>query len=288
MELKPTPVCRPVLDQDTEAVLELCSHIWEGEDYIPYVWQDWLVDQRGFLAAVEYGERLAGLCRLVRLSEGQWWLEGMRVHPDLAGRGIGSHLHAYMLERWQGMGGGVIRLATMHDNVRVHRICARTNFQRLGEITAFRAPALAEPCDAFRPLSLDETLQALACSLESPGLNLSYGMYDLGWQWCVPDRETMAQVIRAGRAWWWRHDQGLLLLWEDQETDEFLLVIQLAACPLDQQVDLLLDFRRLAARLGSSSVEWNLPPSTEAMPALLEAGFQRSWDDSIYLYELRQ
>lgn len=288
MEWKPTPVCRPILPGDTEAVLELCSHIWEGQDYIPHVWQDWLADWRGSLIAVEYGGRLAGLCRLVRLSQEQWWLEGMRVHPDLSGRGIGSHLHAYALQRWRKYGGGVIRLATMRDNLRVQRLCQRTHFSRIGEITSFRAPALAEPCQAFRPVQTAEIPHALAFALQRPGLNLTYGMYDLGWQWCLPEIETISQVVQGGRAWWWRADDGLLLFWEDRQAQTPFFVIQLAACSMEQLPALLCDSRRLAAALGAPSLEWNLPPDTPAMSALLAAGFQRSWDNAVYLYELRR
>jgi hypothetical protein len=63
-----TPViCRPALPKDTGAVLEFTRHIWEGEDYIPEVWSEWLADHQGLLATAEYSGSVAGLCKLSQL-----------------------------------------------------------------------------------------------------------------------------------------------------------------------------------------------------------------------------
>ena len=48
-----TVVCRPALAKDTEEVMELCSHIWDGGDYIPQVWDEWLADPDGLLGVAE-------------------------------------------------------------------------------------------------------------------------------------------------------------------------------------------------------------------------------------------
>ena len=96
----PVFVCRPALPKDTPQVLELSGHIWEGHHYIPSVWEDWLGDAHGLLCVVEYGKRMAGFGKLTRLSASQWWLEGLRVHPDFEGRGIASHIHDYLLQYW--------------------------------------------------------------------------------------------------------------------------------------------------------------------------------------------
>ena len=38
----PRVVIRPTLPSDTPDVLEFCKRIWDGHDYIPYVWDEWL------------------------------------------------------------------------------------------------------------------------------------------------------------------------------------------------------------------------------------------------------
>jgi len=88
--------CRPALPSDTADVLELTSTIWEGQDNIPEVWENWLSDSTGLLAVAEYQGRVLGLSKLTRLSESDWWLDGLRVHPDFEGRGVASSMHDFL------------------------------------------------------------------------------------------------------------------------------------------------------------------------------------------------
>jgi len=57
-------VCRPALPKDTAGALALTSRIWDGHDYVPYLWQEWLDDQQGMLAVAEYAGRVVGIARM--------------------------------------------------------------------------------------------------------------------------------------------------------------------------------------------------------------------------------
>lgn len=103
---KLTVVCRPARQSDTQEVMELTSTIWEGDDYVPKVWQDWLADPEGILAVAEHEDRVIGLGKLTLLAPGEWWLEGLRTHPDFEGHGVASHLHEYLLNFWLQNGKG--------------------------------------------------------------------------------------------------------------------------------------------------------------------------------------
>ena len=80
---------------DTSAVLAMSSLIWEGEDYLHYVWQDWLNDREGLLLVAEYAGKIVGTAKLTRLAEHSWWLEGMRVHPEYEGHGFATHIFEF-------------------------------------------------------------------------------------------------------------------------------------------------------------------------------------------------
>jgi GNAT superfamily N-acetyltransferase len=121
-------VCRPALPKDTADVMALTREIWNGNDYIPYVWAEWLADPEGLLAVAEYGGRVVGLAHLSSKGSGEWWLQGLRVHPALQGRGIASRLHGYILDTWQRNPGKVLRLATSSARLPVHHLCQRTGF----------------------------------------------------------------------------------------------------------------------------------------------------------------
>src|SRR5512133_3688147 len=65
--------CRTARASDTDDVMELTSTIWDGGDYVPQVWAEWLLDQHGRLVVAEYEGKVVGLGKLTRLSDQDWW-----------------------------------------------------------------------------------------------------------------------------------------------------------------------------------------------------------------------
>ena len=57
--------------------------------------------------------------------------------------------------------------------------------------------------------------------------------------------------------------------------------------PVDSLEELLVDYRRLMGEVGYQSAGWVAPNNPEVLPVLERAGFQRSWDKSLYVYELK-
>ena len=136
----PHVVCRPALPLDAPDVLEFTKFIWDGHDYIQYVWKDWFADPQGLLAVAQYGPHAVGMAKVTLLSPGQWWLEGLRVDPKFQGLKIGSHLHEYMDAWWLKHCDGTLRLMTSSQRVQVHHLCERTGFAKIAEVTGYDAP----------------------------------------------------------------------------------------------------------------------------------------------------
>ena len=281
-------VCRPALPKDTPDVLELTRTIWDGHDYLPAVWDDWLRDYDGMLAVAEYGGRVVGTMKLTRLAPGEWWLEGLRVHPQYQGRGFASHMQDYILDVWQRLGVGIIRLATGSSRKAVHRLSERTGFQKIGEITAFAAETITPATEmrgSFTSLHQGEARAALDMARD-----LQAGLMDLGWQWTSPSIEKLAEAIFQGQTWWWRPGAGerrALLAAHIDDDDEagVSLVVSLLACPPVDLVGCLHDLRVLAGSLGQTRVGWYAPLGVGLEPALLGTGFRRDWEDALFLFE---
>ncbi len=48
---------RPMTPADTPAILAIASRPWEGSDYLPWVFDDWIADRDGeFVAALHDGQ----------------------------------------------------------------------------------------------------------------------------------------------------------------------------------------------------------------------------------------
>lgn len=284
-------LCRPARQEDTAQALALAALIWEGDDYIPYVWEKWLADPHGVLAVAEWKGQIVGLGKLTRHSPGSWWMEGLRTHPDYEGRGIASQIFRYLQDTWQQAGDGILRLATHSENLPIHHICERNRFQRLGELVIYKAPPLEQSCQAFQPATPAEMPVVLARLKSSQLFQQNLGLLDIGWTWTDPAEEIIRPTLEKGLAWWWRaaieqEQMGLVLVILDPEAEEETAqwVIQGIDCPQERLSDLLLDIRRLAFTDAGRTVSWNLANRPEIIQAAQAAGYDRAWDLSLYIY----
>jgi GNAT superfamily N-acetyltransferase len=287
LDLLTSIVCRPALCKDTEEVFELCSHIWEGGDYIPMVWEEWLGDREGILGVAEMGGHVAGVFKLTKFAEREWYMEGLRVHPAVQGRGIASHIHNYVVETWRRMGSGIIRLTTGSYNVKIHQMCEKSGFRRIAEFIPYRAPSLRDRKSQFSLLTNEEAQEVLDDVVVNPVHAYSWGLINLGWVYANPQLKHIHEAVQAGHAWKWKGNEGFLSIWEDREDEGKEPGIQLAGCSVDGLEELLVDYRRLMGEVGYQSAGWVAPNNPEVLPVLERAGFQRSWDKSLYVYELK-
>jgi GNAT superfamily N-acetyltransferase len=282
----PILVCRPALAQDTPAMLEITRTIWDGQDYVPYEWDRWLHDASGCLAVAELSGRVVGLVRLTQFGEQDWWEQGLRVHPDFRGQGIASHLYEYLLATWQRIGSGTLRFTTTSDRAPVHHLAERTGFEHVGEFTAFLAEAITDQSHHFTHITLEQAEGALTFAQHSALWEWQYGLLTWGWEWTTPELKWFLEVVEKGHAWWWKNRQSLILAYIDEDDDDHdhSLAVELLAGPLEFAVEVLLDFRRLAGAEGYKQALWVASLRDELAPVLKQAGYIRSWDNSVYLY----
>ena len=267
-------------------MLEITRTIWDGHDYVPSVWDQWLRDATGWLAVAEWGGRVVGLARLARFGELDWWNQGLRVHPDFRGKGIASHLFEYILDCWDRIGSGTVRFTTTADRYPVHHLAERKSFERVGEFTAFSAPAIGEPSAHFSPITLDQAENALAFAQGSALLEWQSGLLNWGWEWATPELKWFLEAIEQGHAWWWKNGQGLLLTHIDDldDAEEKALAVALMAGPQEIAIEMMLDFRRLAAAQKYGEAIWVAALKEELAPIIQQAGYHRAWDNSVFLY----
>jgi GNAT superfamily N-acetyltransferase len=288
-------VIRPTLPLDTPDVLEFCKRIWDGHDYVPYIWEDWLADPQGYMFTAEYAGHAVGFVRLTQLAPGQWWLEGFRVDPQHQDKKIGSRLHRYAIDWWLEHGEGVIRLWTNAKRVKVHHLCEQTGFVKTQERALYTAPAMQMPAipagseAVFTSLAAAEISAATAFAVAATSLPLTGGMLDSGWRMATPAEGLFQQLLAwpDGRVLWWRARQGLIGVWENDENDDLLPMLALAACPAADLPALLLDFRRHAARNGYRRAGWNAVITPELEAILISTGFARADEHINFQFERR-
>jgi GNAT superfamily N-acetyltransferase len=276
-------LCRPAVEGDRKDVFEFCKGIWEGDDYVPYVWDDWFHDTNGLLAVAEFDGHAIGCSKITQISPGQWWLEGFRIDPQYQGRKIGMHLHNHVTHWWLENGDGIIRLMTDAGNFAVHHLCHKTGYIKVGEVCGYKAIPLDGPTDRFTPVS--ESEDAADFVVESESIKTTGGLVDLGWRICRPDQSVFETYTNQNPEYihsfyWWKDHQGLFSAWEEEEDGKRTLFLGLVASALSDLPELLVDIRKFAADKKCDfifQIAFDLPQITSR---LLAAGFEKKWKRS--------
>ncbi|HEX9057631.1 MAG TPA: GNAT family N-acetyltransferase [Ktedonobacterales bacterium] len=132
---------RPARPGDRDAVLAFCAHTWSDGDYIEYVWDDWLADDRGVLLVGLLDGQPVAINHLQMVSDDEAWLEGMRVDPRYRREGFGRILTSRTLVAARERGASVARLITSSDNLASQGMITRFGFVRVAEMVRYRGPA---------------------------------------------------------------------------------------------------------------------------------------------------
>jgi RimJ/RimL family protein N-acetyltransferase len=122
---------RRMTPEDKPALLDISSRIWEGTDYIPAVFDDWVRDTRGEFAAVESEGALVGCAKLTFLTDTDAWFEGMRKDPRVTEKGLADAVARYFFPRLAGRADLTsLRFSTYFDNRASIRVNERMGFKR--------------------------------------------------------------------------------------------------------------------------------------------------------------
>ena len=90
---------RPARQDDHDAVAAFTRDTWEGGDYIPDAYPDWIEGDGKRTLVADAGDAIAGLGQVVLLSEHEAWGQGLRVNPEFRGYGVSREI-TYSLFDW--------------------------------------------------------------------------------------------------------------------------------------------------------------------------------------------
>ncbi len=114
---------------DRAAILAIAAQVWDGNDYLPDVIDDWLRPGPAQLIVASLDDRVVGLARYVAEFPGFAWLEGLRVDPAEQGKGLAKALTARMVEMADQSGADLAALSTYLDNYASQKVSAAFGFK---------------------------------------------------------------------------------------------------------------------------------------------------------------
>jgi GNAT superfamily N-acetyltransferase len=152
--------------------------VWEGRDYVPRVFDDWVADSSAAFQALEVDGVVAGVHRLRPYGPGLIWYEGLRIASTHRRRGLARAMLESAIAEAKEQGFKEMRLAT--QNTPAANLFESAGFQRVVDLRWWRAPRMegGEPARIPDPATAEKLWPAV---LRSPGFELYRGVSaDLG------------------------------------------------------------------------------------------------------------
>ncbi len=272
---------RPVRPADRERILEMTRDIWEGRDYIPRVFDDWITEAGAAFQAAEVEGVVVGVQRLRPYAPGLIWYEGLRVASTHRRQGIARAMLGSAMAEAKEQGFREMRLAT--GNPVAAQLFESEGFHRLLDVRFWRGIRVegGEPARMPEPEEAPKLWSAVAASqgIEHYGgvtadLN---GSRDLG----PRELERLASIgmLRVGPGG--RALAGLREAWGPHLSVAFIAGAGAALR------ELLMSLRFEADADGLAHVTVALPRGHPATDDLRASGYDlANAEDTTYIYEL--
>lgn len=282
---------RPAQASDRAALESIAAQIWDGDDYLPHVMDDWFNDPHGGFYVATLHENVVGVVKLTQFAPGEWWMEGLRVDPAYQGHGFGRILHHFVINQVRQRGHGEVRFSTGSMNEAVRQLARETGFERNAIFLPYGADVLREPVQALAPLAGDDLPRVRAFLDKSAYYTRAQQSLEWDWSYYRLTDDRLRERLQNALVYGWSRESGTLnglLIANPTEKDRWpgdpTLKIAYLDAPDADLPDMARDVRRLAAQLDRVRVRIKAFAAPEHIAALEAGGFVREWDGEVWLY----
>jgi GNAT superfamily N-acetyltransferase len=273
---------RPMRPADRARVMEICKDVWDGHDYMPRVFDDWVADAGSTFHAAELDGLVVGLQRLRPYAPGLIWYEGLRVASTHRRQGLARAMLTAAIAAAKEQGFGEMRLAT--GNVSAAQLFESEGFIRLVDARWWRGTRI-EGGEPARMPDPSEAPKLWPTVEKSPGIELYHGIspdFNGARDLDVAELERLARtgMLRAGPGG--RAIVGMREPWGEN------LAVAFVAGHGGALRELLMSMRFEADADGLNHVTLTLPRDHPAADDLAASGYDlANDDDSSYIYGLK-
>ncbi len=119
--------------RDKEQILKICDSVWDGDDYIPNVIDEWIIDPNGYFIGLFDDEQLIAFGRLASQGDGNYWLEGLRKNHSLQMKGVGKKIANYLINIAMEKECKSLKFSTYYDNIESIALNEKIGFAKIKE-----------------------------------------------------------------------------------------------------------------------------------------------------------
>jgi hypothetical protein len=189
-------IIKALESKDKKRILEISSQIWDGNDYIPFVLDEWIQDENDFVG-LWADDVLIAFNRLCYLTDEDAWLEGLRKDQTIKIKGVTDYLLDYHLKKiMDNKKTKTLRFSTYFENVASIKVHEKRNFKKILELSLLELTgSLPKPTKYYKSHSRPENYnQSIEFILNSSFLRLSENNIVSSWT-CYPAKEIVIKEL---------------------------------------------------------------------------------------------
>jgi len=285
---------RKAVASDKPRITEISSQIWDGDDYVPEVLDDWLADSSGEVIVAIVDGKLISFARRSYLLPGYAWFEGARTDPAHRNTGVFQEISRYFLDAAQREGADLIGLSTHIDNEASIHIIEKNGFRKAASYVYLEAGHDASVRREGRPsprafeVSREDAIPFIH---SSKFLHASHGHFPHGSKFYPFERDSQQVVARMQSILGIREEGRLIALLcigqSHRHEQEFTIDF------IDGRPDAIEELLRHAIHMAAEhrAVEMMIPKDEAAqapvLPVLEHMGFE-AWNHfapDVFVYE---
>ncbi len=122
---------REIKFSDKKEVLRISSQIWEGDDYVGNVFDEWVKADDGLFTGYWEDEKLIGFGRMRFLTATDVWLEALRKDPQSKIKGVGYKIAQYYMDQLKGRRIDSVRFSTYYGNTASIKLNEKLGFEKI-------------------------------------------------------------------------------------------------------------------------------------------------------------
>jgi GNAT superfamily N-acetyltransferase len=261
--------------------MSFIKNVWGGHDYIPRVWDQWLVEKDSKMFAVLVDGRPVGMSRVCFLEDGSAWFEGARVHPEFRGKGLATALGERMMRASRERGVKVFRLTSSSRNKRAHRQIGRMGFEETSRLSVYSPVEGMAPghTGGVRRAGEDEIAEVMSVIRSSPEFAIGSGVMWDEFTAEALDQKIVANALAEGHVY--RTHDALAVAKAVKAGDEVWKQVCFLTGKEEEAVRIVRHFF-----LQGEEADWCLayvPQGSRLIGALRRAGLKR--DTALILFQ---
>ena len=191
-------IVRPAEASDKATILAFCQNTFSWGDYIPDVYDDWLKDEHGKLFVALADDQPVSILHVAFIDKQTAWLEGMRVHPDYRGHGVGAIIDEQARAYAKSRSCQRARLVTSIKNISAQKLLTKLNYNRVAQFNEWEADPTPESFDDLQIAREDDVPSILARWQQSQLRSACSVTPNRFWRWTEINQHRLQKQTRFG------------------------------------------------------------------------------------------